>query len=92
MLDQYVTENFPTKIAPLQAWPIMLADAYVGLSGEVVRRSWASFQGQGDQHFTRSVLGGGLIIEVRDPVAKEGKKLDPDVEDKRAATQFLWFF
>ena len=36
--------------------------------------------------------GEGLIIEVRDPVAKEGKKLDPDVEDKRAATQFLWFF
>jgi len=28
MLDQYVTDNFPTVKAPLEAWPIMPADAY----------------------------------------------------------------
>ena len=33
MIDQYVTDNFPT----IKAWPIMPADAYIGLSGEVVR-------------------------------------------------------
>ena len=37
MIDQYVTDNFPTIIAPLKAWPTLSADAYVGLSGEVVR-------------------------------------------------------
>ena len=37
MIDQYVADNFPTIIAPLKAWPILSADAYVGLSGEVVR-------------------------------------------------------
>ena len=37
MSDQYVTDNFPTINAPLKAWPIMPADAYIGLSGEVVR-------------------------------------------------------
>jgi hypothetical protein len=37
MLNQNVTENFPTVEAPLQEWPVMPAEAYVGLSGEVVR-------------------------------------------------------
>ena len=37
MIDQYVTDNLPTIIAPLKAWPVMPADAYIGLSGEVVR-------------------------------------------------------
>ena len=37
MSNQNVTDNFPTIIAPLKAWPIMPADAYIGLSGEVVR-------------------------------------------------------
>ena len=37
MSDQYVTDNFPTIKAPLKTWPIMPADAYIGLSGEVVR-------------------------------------------------------
>jgi hypothetical protein len=55
MLNQDVADNFPTVKAPLM---IMPADAYrsprrgasvVGLHFEV----------EGDQHFTRSVLGGG---------------------------------
>ena len=33
MLNQNVTDIFPT----IKAWPIMPADAYIGLSGEVVR-------------------------------------------------------
>jgi hypothetical protein len=37
MTNQSVTDNFPTSIAPLKAWPIMPAHACVGLSGEVVR-------------------------------------------------------
>jgi hypothetical protein len=31
MLDQYVTDNFPTVKAPLEAWPTMPADAYRSL-------------------------------------------------------------
>ena len=31
MLHQNVTDNFPTIQAPLKAWPIMSADAYMGL-------------------------------------------------------------
>ena len=34
MIDQYVTDNLPTI---KEAWPTMPAEAYVGLSGEVVR-------------------------------------------------------
>ena len=37
MIDQYVTDHFPTVIAPLEAWPTLPADAYIGLPGEVVR-------------------------------------------------------
>jgi hypothetical protein len=37
MLHQNVTDNFPTIQAPLKAWPIMSADVYMGLPGEVVR-------------------------------------------------------
>ena len=37
MIDQYVTDNLPTIIGPLKAWPTMPAEAYVGLPGEVVR-------------------------------------------------------
>ena len=33
MIDQYVADNFPTI---KEAWPVMPADAYIGLSGEVV--------------------------------------------------------
>jgi hypothetical protein len=33
MIDQYVAHNFPT----IKAWPMMPADAYIGLSGKVVR-------------------------------------------------------
>jgi Protein of unknown function (DUF3987) len=34
MSAQYVTDNFPTV---KEAWPVMPADAYIGLSGEVAR-------------------------------------------------------
>jgi hypothetical protein len=34
MLNQNVTDNFPTVKAPLQEWPVMPVEAYVGLSGE----------------------------------------------------------
>jgi hypothetical protein len=37
MSNQNVTDNFPTIIVPPKPWPIMSADAYVGLAGEVVR-------------------------------------------------------
>jgi hypothetical protein len=37
MLDQDVADTFPTIKAPLEAWPIMPGDAYIGLAGEVVR-------------------------------------------------------
>jgi hypothetical protein len=37
MINQNVTDNFPTVKAPLQEWSVMPAEAYVGLSGEVVR-------------------------------------------------------
>jgi hypothetical protein len=37
MIDQYVTDHFPTAIAPKEAWPTMPADAYMGLPGEVMR-------------------------------------------------------
>jgi hypothetical protein len=35
--NQYVTDHFPTAIAPKEAWPTMPADAYTGLPGEVTR-------------------------------------------------------
>jgi hypothetical protein len=37
MLNQNVTDIFPTIKAPLKAWPIMPADAYMGFPGEVMR-------------------------------------------------------
>jgi hypothetical protein len=37
MIDQYAADNFPTIKAPFKAWPIVPVEAYVGLSGEVVR-------------------------------------------------------
>ncbi len=37
MPDRYVVDNFPIIEASLKAWPIMPADAYIGLSGDVMR-------------------------------------------------------
>jgi hypothetical protein len=37
MIDQYLTDSFPTIKAPSTVWPTMPADAIIGLSGEVVR-------------------------------------------------------
>jgi hypothetical protein len=39
MIDQYVTDHFPTAIAPKEARPTMPAEAYVGLLRGIVRTS-----------------------------------------------------
>jgi hypothetical protein len=52
MSNQNVTDNFPTIKAPLKAWPIMPAAAYMALPGEVVRTI--------EPHTEYELLPGGL--------------------------------